>query len=112
MDNAGEDDEATQAVAYNSFGHVHQARGDLDAAEERYRESMTMFDTIGDPVGTACAMHGLGNIAREQGDTVLARERLEAAGQAYRKHHAARNLDELAADFARLEEAERAVEAH
>jgi hypothetical protein len=65
---------------------------------------MRMFDTIGDPVGSACAMHGLGNVALGQGDTAVARERLEAAAETYRKHHAARHLEEIAEDFKRLEE--------
>ncbi len=107
-----EGDDYGIAFAVLGLGDALLAGGDLDGAEERYRESMAMFDTNGDPIGSACAMHGLGNIARGQGDTELARERLEAAREAYRKHHAARNLEELAADFAQLEAAERAAEVH
>ncbi|MFC3491696.1 tetratricopeptide repeat protein [Glycomyces rhizosphaerae] len=101
-----EGDDYGIAFAILGLGDAVCAAGEFEAAEERYRESMDLFDRIGDPVGSACAMHGLGNVALGRGDRVLARERLEAAAEAYRKHHAARNLEELAADFARLEASE------
>lgn len=96
------------AFALLGLGDAALGADDADGAESRYREAMALFETAGDPVGRACAVHGLGNVALRRGDAALARERLEAAGEEYRRHGAGRNLDELAADFERLEAADRA----
>jgi tetratricopeptide (TPR) repeat protein len=104
-----EEDGYGSAFALLGSGDAALGLGDPDGAESRYREAMALFEAAGDPVGRACAVHGLGNVVLSRGDAALARERLEAAEEEYRKHHAGRNLEDLAADFERLEAAERAA---
>jgi tetratricopeptide (TPR) repeat protein len=59
------------------MGMVAQLRGDLDAAEEWYRRSLTIFEQRGDRPGMADTYHNLGSIAGDRGD-------LDAAEDWYR----------------------------
>ena len=62
------------AVIYHQLGAVAQNRGDLAAAEEWYRRSLTIKEALGDRPGLAQSYHQLGMVAQYRGDLAAAEE--------------------------------------
>ena len=57
-----------QATWHHQLGVLAQARGDYDTAHDRYQQSLTIFETLGDRVGMANTYHQLGVLAQARGD--------------------------------------------
>lgn len=67
----------TQAKALNAAGRLAYGQSDLNQARPFYKESLSLFETIGDDVGVAMALQNLALIEMEQGEYVEAEQRLE-----------------------------------
>ena len=63
-----------QANNLGSLGNVAVLRGDLDAAEKLYRESLDIEANLGGLAGQATTLSNLGNIAKQRGDSDAARQ--------------------------------------
>ncbi|MEU9955718.1 tetratricopeptide repeat protein, partial [Streptomyces sp. NPDC050982] len=66
------------AIAYHQLGRVAQERGRLDEAENRYRQSLTIAEDLGDRPGVASSHGQLGKVAQQRG-------RLNEAENRYRQ---------------------------
>ena len=78
IDMAG-DDEAGQAVAYNHFGQIAQARGDLDQAEEMFRRALSIAERLASQHGVAVGYAHLGLLHLERDDDERAAEMFRGA---------------------------------
>ena len=56
------------AVTLHAAGRVARQRGDIASAEQRWRESLEVCERLGDEVGRARALGGLGVVAYDHGD--------------------------------------------
>jgi tetratricopeptide (TPR) repeat protein len=63
------------AAFTHQLGIIAQRRGDYPAAEDRYRQSLTILEEIGDRAGIARSYHRLGIIAQLRGDYLAAEDR-------------------------------------
>jgi len=104
------------ATTLHAAGRVARQRGDITSAEQRLRESLDVFERLGDEVGRARALGGLGVVAYDRGDLdtsahfhreslEIHRRRDEGAGMAI----ALTNLGEVARRQRKVREA---VELH
>jgi len=59
---------AVLAATLHAAGRVARQRGDINRAEQYLRESLGVFERLGDDVGRARALGSLGVIAYDQGD--------------------------------------------
>ncbi|MFG1606461.1 tetratricopeptide repeat protein [Actinoplanes sp. NPDC049265] len=66
------------ARTHHHLGVVAQQRGDHVTAEQRYRQSLTIREQLGDQPGLAISYHDLGRVTQDRGD-------LNAAGRWYRQ---------------------------
>jgi predicted ATPase/DNA-binding SARP family transcriptional activator len=66
-----------RARALNAAGLLAQRQGDLAAARSRLGEALALRLRVGDRLGAAIAVHGLGNVAALQHDLATARARFE-----------------------------------
>ncbi|MFG2346140.1 CHAT domain-containing protein, partial [Streptomyces phaeochromogenes] len=55
------------ATTYHQLGMVAELRGQLDEAEDWYRQSLTIKEHIGDQPGMATSYHQLGMVAEQRG---------------------------------------------
>jgi DNA-binding SARP family transcriptional activator/tetratricopeptide (TPR) repeat protein len=69
------------ARALNALGQLHRLDGDLEAAEEHYRDAL---DRTVDRYSSAEAHDGLGDVFADQGDLAAARESWRTALELYR----------------------------
>ncbi len=60
------------ATIYHQLGIVAQKRGDLDAAEERYKKSLAITEALGNRPDLATTYHQLGMVAEDRGDLAAA----------------------------------------
>jgi tetratricopeptide (TPR) repeat protein len=60
------------ATVYHQLGIMAQLRGDLVAAEDRYRKALAIKEALGDRPGMANSYHQLGMVAQLRGDLVAA----------------------------------------
>ncbi len=75
---------------YSTSGEIALAQGDLDAAEKYFGEGLLLAEQIPIPERIAGMTANLGLVAKQRGDTKLARKQLEAAMdlvQALGNHH-------------------------
>lgn len=56
------------ATIYHQLGIVAQKRGDLDAAEIRYKKSLEITEALGNRADLATTYHQLGMVAEDRGD--------------------------------------------
>jgi len=63
------------AVIYHQLGEVAQVRGRLDEAEDRYGQSLTIAEELGNRPGMASTYHQLGMVAQERGQLNEAEDR-------------------------------------
>jgi protein O-GlcNAc transferase len=64
----GVEREKVQAAALGNLGLIAQKRGDLNAAEDFHKRSLTLNEAIGRKTGTAHQLGNLGLIAQKRGD--------------------------------------------
>ncbi|WP_053586758.1 tetratricopeptide repeat protein [Actinomyces sp. oral taxon 414] len=57
-----------QAIWHHQLGVLAQARGDYDTAHDRYQQSLTIFEELGDRANMAKTYHQLGTLAQARGD--------------------------------------------
>ena len=62
------------AITYHQLGIVTQDRGELDRAEDWYRQSLTIKEQLGDRLGMARSYHQLGIVAQLSGELDRAEE--------------------------------------
>jgi tetratricopeptide (TPR) repeat protein len=67
------------ATIYHQLGIVAQKRGDLDAAENRYKKSLQITEALGNRADLATTYHQLGMVAEERGDLDAAEKWTEKA---------------------------------
>jgi tetratricopeptide (TPR) repeat protein len=78
-----------QAATWLALGFLARDRSDLDTAQAQYERAQTLFQQIGDVLGEANCIQGLGDVAREQCDNDEARTQALALYQAVRDPHSA-----------------------
>ncbi len=74
-----------QAAGLQVLGHVAYGLGDYTEAEQRYRQSITLFRQIGDRWGEAKLLSSLGVINRLQGQYSAAQKNLRQSLSIYRE---------------------------
>lgn len=72
-------DSHTRARVLNKLGNSQAWIGDYAGGELRFAESLALFQELGDRVWTAATLERWGWVARERGETSIARHRLEQA---------------------------------
>ena len=60
--------ESRQAIWHHQLGVLAQFRGDYDTARDRYQQSLTIEEELGNRAGMANTYHQLGVLAQDQGD--------------------------------------------
>jgi hypothetical protein len=81
-----------RAHALRAWASSIHIAGDSDAAEHRCKQSLAIFDELGDDAGRAVLLHRLSIPAMLRGDLDLARERVEASHELHLRNddHTAR----------------------
>jgi adenylate cyclase len=69
------------AVPLVVMAQIHQCRGELQKAEEAYREALTLAETMGEPQLILPCYDGLATIHLDRGDRVRAADFMEQARQ-------------------------------
>ena len=64
-----ERDESLMAGALHELGILAQRQGNYSQARDLYQQSLQLFEQLGDLARQALSLHGLGNIAQQQGTT-------------------------------------------
>jgi predicted ATPase/DNA-binding CsgD family transcriptional regulator/tetratricopeptide (TPR) repeat protein len=67
------------AVASIGAGHLHLAQGEMSRAGASYRDGLSLFRTIGDPLGQAAAVEAIGALAVHEAQPQSAARLLAAA---------------------------------
>lgn len=67
----------TRAMILHSMAELMQARGNAEAALEKYEESLKIVGELGIQIGVADSLHNIGAIYHEKGDYVVAIEKYE-----------------------------------
>jgi tetratricopeptide (TPR) repeat protein len=70
-----------RVVARQALGEIHRERGEIDRAEERFHEALTLAQGERLPQAWTNCLHELGRIALLRRETALARQYFEAALQ-------------------------------
>jgi predicted ATPase len=78
------DDMDVVAQTQNLFGHVEHASGNLNAARERFTQSIEGFRALAIPSGTGNALSGMAVVALAAGDTGQAERLLDEASSVLR----------------------------
>ena len=78
-------DKAVIVQAEHLFGHLERAAGNLDAARDRFTQSVEGFRSISMPWGTGNALIGMAGMALAAGDTAQARQLLDEATSVMRR---------------------------
>jgi CHAT domain-containing protein/Tfp pilus assembly protein PilF len=93
----------TRAYTLNNLGQLLWRLHHIDAAESRMKSALELHRSLGDKRGEAIALHYLGLIARERGDSNEARSLLEQALQLRRDYGMRDDASESLYALAKLE---------
>jgi tetratricopeptide (TPR) repeat protein len=102
-----------QAATWLALANLARDRSDLDTAQAQYERAQTLFQQIGDVLGEAKCVQGLGDIARDRSELDTARARYEQAlpmhqqaGDAVGEAHCIRSLGDIDLERSNLDAAQ------
>jgi predicted ATPase/DNA-binding CsgD family transcriptional regulator/Flp pilus assembly protein TadD len=75
---ANQDTRLEKAFVLCNQGNLLRHMADLPAAEQIYRQSLTLFEEMGNQWGIANSLEGLGQVAWQMGDYALAHDRIQS----------------------------------
>jgi predicted ATPase len=75
-----------QAEGRRSYGSAEDISGHIEEAGRRYRESLALYDELGDDHGRAVLLHRLGIHAMRKGDLERARELIGESHEIHERH--------------------------